>query len=53
MLTTDASSRRGFGCYWLVIRPGSVMIRGCRLSKAKHRTEGGFRVGSLRRIGVR
>jgi hypothetical protein len=39
VLATDAASRRRFGRYWRVIRPGSALIRRTWLGAAKRRTE--------------
>jgi len=39
VLATDPASRRKFGRYWLVIRPGSGLIRRSWLKAAKRRAE--------------
>jgi hypothetical protein len=40
VLTTDPASRRAFGRYWRIIRPGSALIRRSWLRAAKRRAEG-------------
>ena len=45
VLTTDPVSRRRFGRYWRVIRPGSAAIRRSWLRAAKRRAERGYPVG--------
>jgi hypothetical protein len=42
VLATDAASRRGFGRYWLFIRPGSGLIRHSLLRAVARRAEDGF-----------
>jgi hypothetical protein len=39
VLATDEGSRRVFGFYWRVIRPGSGLIRRSWLRAAAHRAE--------------
>ena len=39
VLTTDTASRRRFGYYWKVVRPGSAASRRSWLRAAKHRAE--------------
>jgi hypothetical protein len=39
VVATDADSRRRFGRYWRVIRPGSALIRRNWLAAAKRRAE--------------
>lgn len=39
VLATDAASRRRFGLYWCLIRPGSALIRRSWLRAAKRRAE--------------
>lgn len=36
----DAKSRRYFGLYWAVIRPGSGLIRRCMLRSIRKKAEG-------------
>ena len=50
VLTTDLTSRRRFGRYWRMVRPGSAAIRGSWLRAAKRRAERGYPVG-VRRDG--
>lgn len=47
VLTTDPDSRRRFGRYWRVIRPGSAAIRRSWLLAAKRRAEGGEKAPAL------
>jgi hypothetical protein len=41
VLATDAASRRRFGRYWRLIRPGSALVRQSWLGAAKRRTKPG------------
>ena len=45
VMTTDPASRRRFGRYWRVIRPGSAAVRRSWLAAAKPRAEEGRRGG--------
>lgn len=47
VLTTDSGSRRKFGRYWRLIRPGSAMIRRSWLRAAKRRAERGVEAGTV------
>lgn len=49
VLATDAASRRRFGRYWRLIRPGSALVRRAWLRAAKRRAESTASVARGRR----